>query len=274
MLTEWKSSQGPKSQVARQFARSTRTYNAAAVVQRETAEHLIGMIHRAAGAVEPRNVLELGCGTGLLTALLVREFPIQHLVLNDLLQNAATLARRDARGRPAIRVELRLGDMEYIELPMNQDLVASNAVLQWAEDPIAMLHRMQSAVKPHGLLALATFGPENLWETRELTGCCLHYPPLRTIQRELALESEILESREQRRTIYFESAFAVLQHLKRTGVNSLARERWSPRAVKAFCNLYEFHFQREGQVPLTYHPMLVVARRRGVAASADAERNR
>ncbi|MFO7902348.1 MAG: malonyl-ACP O-methyltransferase BioC [Planctomycetota bacterium] len=260
--------------MARQFARSMRTYNAAAIVQQETAEHLIGMIHRAVGPAQPRNVLELGCGTGLLTAFLVREFPIQHLVLNDLLQNVTTLARRRARGRSAIRVELRLGDMECIELPMNQDLVASNAVLQWAGDPIAMLHRMQSAVKPNGLLALATFGPENLRETRALTGCSLHYPPLRTIQRELALESEVLESHEQHRTVYFESAFAVLQHLKRTGVNSLASERWSPRAVKAFCNLYEFHFRREEQVPLTYHPMLIIARRRGTAASARVEGSR
>lgn len=251
-----------KTRVARQFARGKRTYEKAAIVQRETARRLTGMVRETASSYPLERVLELGCGTGLLTLLLVRQLPIRRLVLNDLMPELGGLTRQCRVLRPALRIEPRSGDMECLELPGDQDLVASNAVLQWATDPLAMLHKMLAAVAPGGFLAFATFGPENLREIRELTGRSLRYLSLDQIREELSPKSDVIDCCLQRRTIHFDSAFAVLQHLKRTGVNSLQDAPWSPRTVKTFCQSYEVRYREGETVPLTYEPLAVVARRR------------
>ncbi len=208
------------------------------------------------------NVLELGCGTGLLTELLLQRFAIKRLVLNDIVPDLAGVARRCAGSRPGLQLDLCPGDMESVPLPTGQDLVASNAVLQWASEPGVMLDKMTDAVMPGGILAIATFGPSNLQETRDLTGACLHYLSLDELRSQLAVRTDVLECYQWLRTISFGSAYEVLQHLKRTGVNSLQRKYWSPRAMKEFCTGYESRFRAESGVPLTYHPIIVVARRR------------
>lgn len=251
-----------KALVTRRFARSTPTYDAAAIVQREMAQQLVRLIQRVAASHRFENVLELGCGTGLLTNLLVQQFAIRQLVLNDIVPDLTHVAQRYTSGRPKLQVKLFPGDMELIPLPAHQDLVACNAVLQWAARPDTMLGTMTDCVKRGGLLAIATFGPHNLQETRDLTGASLHYLSLAAIQRKLAAFVELIECHEEIRTISFESAYAVLQHLKRTGVNSLQQQSWSPRAVKEFCRVYESQFRAANSVPLTYHPIIVVARRR------------
>ena len=264
---------GGKALAARQFARCVSTYDGAAIVQLEMARRLVDMIQRAAEPDRLANVLELGCGTGLLSTLLVREFPVERLVLNDMAADLHGVARRCVDIRPALRIEVRPGDMEAIALPADQDLVAASAALHWTSDPCATLQRMLSALKPRGVLAVATFGPDNLQETRSLTGRSLHYYPLSMFRSRLSRQTDVLECYEQRRTVWFESAFAVLQHLKRTGVNSLRQQHWSPSDVKAFCRVYESRFGTGNGVPLTYHPIAWVARRREVCQS-DSFRNR
>ncbi len=251
-----------KKLVARRFARSTPTYNRAAIVQREMAGRLVERIVCAASTDSFDRVLELGCGTGLLTNLLVRRFSIGHLVLNDIVPDLNATVERCAGVRPEMLVELRSGDMESIALPANQHLVASNAVLQWAASPITMLEKMVAATRPGGILAIATFGPRNLCETRHLTGASLHYLSRAAIRATLTPHADVIDCDEQIRTLSFASAFELLQHLKRTGVNGLRHRNWSPRAVREFCAAYESEYRIGTEVPLTYHPIIVVARRR------------
>jgi len=252
-----------KALMARQFARSRPTYDRSAIVQRYMARQLVRGIADAIGGHPCKNVLEIGCGTGLLTEQLVQRLDIGRLMLNDIVPDLPLMARRCRCSRPGLHLELCPGDMESVPLPAEQDLVAANAVLQWAREPHAMLEKMTDALKPGGILAIATFGPSNLRETRDLTGASLHYLSRDELQLRLAVRTDVLECYEWLRTISFRSAYEVLQHLKRTGVNSLQRSYWSPRAVKEFCEGYESRFRAGNRVPLTYHPIIVVARRRG-----------
>lgn len=252
-----------KKLVAQRFARSTPTYNCAAVVQRNMAAELVQRIERVVPTCRFAHVLELGCGTGLLTDWLVQRFTIDHLTLNDIIPVLTDVAMRCADRRPAMQIEILHGDMESIALPVDQDLIVSNAVLQWSTDPARMLGRMLSAVRPGGLLALSTFGPGNLIEIHYLTGNSLCYLSLESIAEQLAQQTDILQSDQRTRTLTFGTAFEVLQHLKRTGVNALQQRRWTRRKVQEFCAAYEARFGAGGQVPLTYHPLNIIVRRRG-----------
>jgi len=252
-----------KARVARQFARSTPTYDQTAVVQREMAGHLVEDIARVVGDEPLPHALELWCGTGLLTDLLVGRFGIRRLILNDLVTDYAAVADRVRAQASGLKVSFLPGDMETVDFPAPQDLVASNAVLQWAADPGALVVKMMAALKPGGVLGLSTFGPSNLKEIRRLTGLSLPYFSLDAIREVLSGRGAVIEHREEVRTLSFESAHDLLRHLKQTGVNGLQAQTWSVARVREFCREYEAQFGVEGKVWLTYHPLLIVARRRG-----------
>ena len=76
-----------KSQVALRFAQAGQSYVEHAIVQKQIAQHLFDLTQQYCpelfkNAVE--NVLEIGCGSGNLSHLLLKNMQIDHLILNDL----------------------------------------------------------------------------------------------------------------------------------------------------------------------------------------------
>jgi len=251
-----------KRMLARRFRRSMATYEEAAVVQAEMAVALVADLLSATGTDRFDHVLEIGCGTGLLTGCLLAHCRLRHLVLNDLVAESGESVQRVLRRKPGVMATFVPGDMETIDFPDGQDLIVSNAVLQWAADPPGLLRRMTRLLRPGGVLALASFGPANLLELSAVAGVSLHYPSLAEWHASLTGDYEILSGRETLRTLCFPSAGAVLRHLKRTGVNALATQPWPPAKIRRFCRTYETTFGRQAEVPLTYNPVFMVARKR------------
>jgi len=250
-----------KRMLARRFRRGMATYEGAAVVQSEMAAALVADLLSASATDRFEHVLELGCGTGLLTGRLVDHCRLSCLVLNDLVAESGESVQRVLRRKPGVMVTFVPGDMETIDLPDDQDLVISNAVLQWAADPPSLLRRMTRLLRTGGVLALASFGPANLLELSAVAGLSLHYPSLAQWHASLAGDYEVLSGRETLRTLWFPSAGAVLRHLKETGVNALATQPWPPAKIMRFCRTYETTFGRQAEVPLTYNPVFIIARK-------------
>jgi malonyl-CoA O-methyltransferase len=129
-------------------------------VQKRVAQRLLSLLEgqkRPAGAI-----LEVGCGTGLLSRRLAEVFGGERLVLSDL----AHAMTRTASGRfPACRVV----DADAAALPFADgrfSLVASSSVYQWVDDREAALADAARVLVPGGLLALAMFGEGTLEELR------------------------------------------------------------------------------------------------------------
>jgi len=103
------------------------------------------------------HVVDLGCGPGNSTELLVTRFPGASVVGTD--NSEAMLA--SARERlPQCRFEL--SDVSSWQPTMPPDLIFANAVLQWVPDHERLLPRLLSALAPGGVLALQM--PDNLDE--------------------------------------------------------------------------------------------------------------
>ena len=85
-----------KEEVERRFRRSRISYNDNARVQKMVVNRMIPMILSSVKRV-PEKILEIGCGTGLLTSQLQRTFSSDGLYLNDLVEelcyHAATVNR-------------------------------------------------------------------------------------------------------------------------------------------------------------------------------------
>jgi hypothetical protein len=140
--------------------------------------------------------------------------------------------------------------------------VVSGATFQWLRSPAAFFERVMSGLAPGGLLAFTTFGPRNLTEFRDLTGVGLSYPSLEALRRYLSPHGQVLQAEGWEERLWFETPRAVLRHLQQTGVNGAGEYRWTPQRLRAFYQTYATRFGGATGIPLTYHPMLVLVRRR------------
>lgn len=118
--------------------------------------------------VQAPRVLDLGCGTGELTALLHRTVGARQTLGLD--SSETMLARSAAFAAPALRFEQR--DIAAFADQGAWDVIVSNAALQWLPDHPALLARIARALAPGGQLAVQV--PAN------------HDHPSHTIAHELA----------------------------------------------------------------------------------------
>lgn len=251
-----------KELVRTRYRRSLPRYDGAAAVQRAMARSLVAAL-RSLGRRDFPRVLEIGCGTGLLTAQIARRLLVREYFANDV--NEECGPRLDKVLGPGRGGELRFlaGDVERLEqLPAGLDLVVSNAVFHWLEDPEALLGRLAHALTDGGCLAFSTFGPENLLEIGELTGLRLAYRSCDEIRQALAQDFRLRHVSERRVRLRLDSPRHVLEHLRRTGANGLARTAWTRGTLRAFEEQYRRRYSLPGgAVSLSYHPLLFVAER-------------
>ena len=258
-----------KQLIARRFAKARNTYSQAAQAQRQVAEKMLRFVSHAL-PLSPQRVVEIGCGTGIYSQLLLQAFHPQTMTLIDLCPEMEPLIHELfsgylAQATPPVTPTLRFvaGDAEELPLPAGADLITSCSTIQWFEQPARFLQRCADALRPGGLLALSTFGAANLREIRTLTGHGLHYPSLAEWQVMAPPTLEWQHLDEEEVTLWFPSPVEVLRHLKETGVTGTEKQMWSRQRLARFTCSYQQQFSTaSGQVPLTYHPLYLIGRKR------------
>jgi malonyl-CoA O-methyltransferase len=165
--------------VRRAFSRASGGYASAAKLQAEIEARLLESLDyyaegRDLGAHTPALVVDLGCGPGHAAHAMQQRWPKAQVLALDLalpvlrLQTAVpagfveTLKRRFAPTPARICADARA-------LPLadhSVDLLFSNLCLQWIEDLPAVFAGFRRVLKPNGMLALSTFGPDTLYELR------------------------------------------------------------------------------------------------------------
>ena len=128
-----------------------------------------------------RHIVELGCGTGSYSRMLLNTLQPETLLLNDLCRDMEECVRELCTTRTP-RVSFLPGDAEALDFPRETDLITSCSTLQWFNDPGAFLTRCHQAPVADGLLAFSTFGTTNMHEIRQLTGHGLDYLSVEELQ--------------------------------------------------------------------------------------------
>ena len=149
--------------VRRSFSRASRAYHAAARLQATVNAELIERLQYF--RLEPRTILDLGCGTGRGAEVLRSRFPRAQVIAIDVAFAMTQAARR--RQRFWRRYACVCGDACALPLAAHSiDLVYSSLMLQWCDDPPALFAEVQRVLRPGGLLLFSSFGPDTLHELR------------------------------------------------------------------------------------------------------------
>lgn len=106
---------------------------------------------------QARLAVDLGCGPGNSTELLVQRFEGAEVLGMD---NSPAMLKAAAERLPGLRFEG--GDVASWQPPKPPDLLFANAVLQWLPDHETLLPRLMGQLAPGGVLAVQM--PDNLDE--------------------------------------------------------------------------------------------------------------
>lgn len=150
--------------VRRAFARAAAHYEQAAWLQRQVRIELLERLQFF--SLAPQRVLDLGAGTCQAATQLRRRFPRAQIIAVDL---AEPMLRAAARPRWPWQARAARVCADARQLPIaagSIDLIYSNLMLQWCDQPDQVFGELARVLKPAGLMLFSTLGPDTLKELR------------------------------------------------------------------------------------------------------------
>ena len=244
-----------KSLVKRRFSSSRRSYESAASVQDDIAVRLADMLPPD---IPDGAILEIGCGTGNSTRRLMEKTGApdsrHSLQLWDL-DIPSTLSF------PGVSTCELDAESAVFTLPDSSlAMIYSASTLQWFNSLRSFLSQARRVLKPGGVLAFSTFGPQTMRQVHTSTVTVSRFPDLDAIRRMIPGGLTIEDSSVETMTLEFDSPLDVLRHIRTTGVNSL--EEGPRSATLARRLLRDYPLSPSGKAPLTYQPMLFIIRKK------------
>jgi len=155
-----------KKQVIAGFNRGAETYTQAAHLQVKVAKNLSHQLHDAMA----EKILEIGCGTGLLTQHLLKVFPQADFLLTDISSSMIEQCRQQVM--EFSKVKLACMDGEQLNLLSSFDLIVSSMTLHWFKELESSLIRIKQKLQKGGRLLFSMLSENSLCEWRDM---CRHF---------------------------------------------------------------------------------------------------
>jgi malonyl-CoA O-methyltransferase len=151
-----------KQRIAEAFGRAAAGYEEAAEPQRQAAALVADLARQQRVGGQPR-ILEIGCGTGLLTRHIRKAWPAAELVASDL---SPEMVGQAAKGAMIAGTFLAMdGESPPFEGPWF-DLILSSLAFQWFGDLKGAIDRLAGLLRPGGSLIFSTMGADSFAEWR------------------------------------------------------------------------------------------------------------
>ena len=153
-----------KTGIRRSFDQAAGNYEACAILQQMVEDRLVERLKLV--RCKPSRILDLGCGPGRGSQLLLQKYRRARLIAADIAPGMLKLTRAKRRFFQALHPVCLDGE----QLPFPEatfDLVFSNLTFQWAADLDQLFRELTRVLKPDGLLLFTTFGPDTLVELRQ-----------------------------------------------------------------------------------------------------------
>lgn len=249
-----------KRQARRSFGRAAASYDAAAVLQHEIGQRMLERLDYV--RLQPRRILDIGCGTGVATGKLLARYPRAEVLALDFALPMLAHARR--QGRWLRRPRCLCGDLDQLPLASQSvDLVFSNAAIQWSADPAGALAEMHRVLRPGGLLMFSSFGPDTLHELRsawsEVDGHShvhgfVDMHDYGDMLLNAGMADPVMDA--ERILMTYSDTLSLMRDLKAIGASNAASQRarvlTGRSSLEALAGAYERFRDQDGRLPATY----------------------
>lgn len=224
-----------KQRISDAFGAAAERYDEHAGPQRTAAVLVADLaFHQRPAGVE--RILEIGCGTGLLTRDIQLRWPAAELVVTDL--SPGMLTKAQIGGRVAGTFVAMDGEAPGFEGEWF-DLILSSLAFQWFERLDEALHRLVKLLRPGGSLIFSTMGEGSFSRWREAHRACGTgagvpvYPSLDRLRAMLAPYDDAYAF-DELLSLPSGSARGLIAHLKGIGavVPSEGRQPLSPKQLR------------------------------------------
>ena len=250
------------------FDRAAHRYDKYAGLQQQVASKLISLQPER----DHQSILDVGCGTGQVTAAMCVDYPQATVVGLDFSERMLieTRKRLVSINKSA---ELVCADAENLPFFSSSfDLIISSLMLQWSNDLTQNLTHMNNCLSNKGRLAFSTFTEGTLkevkesWRTVDGQVHTSDFMDLETLRlsveaagfRNVAIHQETIVS-------IYPNVREVLLDMKRIGASNAHSERSKGLTGKqrfaAFESAYEVFKQAERKYPCTWELAYVLADR-------------
>ena len=260
MQTETIKQSVDKDLLQKRFRCACKTYDKHAVVQKCMAGVLVDVAMNHI-PTKQKTMMELGCGTGLLTREVMECYKSQEYIANDLVLEVGGDIRGIVAKSSNIKFDFQQGDAEHISIKSKQDVIWSGATIQWIEDLDAFFAKMRDSLNDSGYLALSSFDVDNFAEVKSITGKGIDYKTMQEVVMYASKYFKVLESETWHQKLWFKQPKDVLKHMRFTGVNAVSPTKWGKADLENFNLDYE-NFRKEEGYPLTYHPFVLILQKR------------
>jgi trans-aconitate 2-methyltransferase len=145
-------------------------YHQQSSAQETWAKELLQKLHLCGS----ESVLDLGCGTGRITALLAERLKSGHVVGIDASSDMITFAQRTYT--QYANLQFFHMDACALDLAQSFDGVFSNAVMHWIKDHLQVLQRIRAHLKPGGRILFQMGGRNNVYRVQQTIDAIITLP--------------------------------------------------------------------------------------------------
>ena len=247
------------AQVRRSFDRASSEYDRAAILQADVRARLLARLDYV--KLTPALIIDAGCGTGHASRALKRLYRRARVIALDIAPGMLQAAGRQ-RGwfRRFDRVLADAAHLPFADASV--DLVFSNLMLQWCNDPDALFAEFRRVLKPHGILSFSTFGPDTLKELRAAWASVDDYTHVNRFIDMHDLGDALLRARlaepvldVENFTLTYDNVLTLMKDLKAIGAHNVTAGRPAGLTgrgkLQAMMAAYEQR-RTDGRLPATY----------------------
>lgn len=128
--------------IEKNFSKAAKSYDDYAVFQYDTAQKIADYI-----SFQPKNILDIGCGTGILSKLLKDKFPNSHLILLDISEDMLLQAKLKMGNDNITYIQQNADNVHIIKklcMRYDVDLIVSNLCFQWLPNACDLITEYQN----------------------------------------------------------------------------------------------------------------------------------
>ncbi len=249
-----------RKHLIRSFNSAANTYAAAVALPQEIGQRLIERLDLM--RLQPNHILELGCATGYLSQQLAKRYPNAKVMGIDIAFKMVAHAKRQSRWLSHER--FICADANNLPVADHSiDLIFANLTLAWCCNLDALLHELNRALKPQGLLLFTTLGPDTLQELRQSWAELDRHQHIHPFMDMHDVGDSLVKNSfldpvmdMEKLTVNYPQIASLIKDLKALGMHNCLTERkkglTTPRQWQTFIKNYERYRTTADLLPVTF----------------------